>query len=301
MTEAGGIVGMMSRGWNQAPAGLVMAAQEPVARAVLWRHSPVGAEEVIAEPLPAHNILTVHQRTVRADTFLDGRHVCGPVQPRATVQLVRAGVRPRAVLSSPYELLHVYVPDASIRDVADQLGTSGAAGSVELRDPALAEDGPLFRLSLEILAEMRSDDHLSRLRVDVLTQDIAIQLVRRWSNLELRRAPERGGLAPWQIKRVTEYMEADIARNVTLAELSAIAGLSSCHFCRAFKQSLGLAPHQWLRARRMEKARELLETTDLPMIEVGALVGLESPSTFATAFRKLVGTSPSAYRRDRRW
>lgn len=294
------IVAMMSRGWNQPPAGVVMAPDNAVARAALWtvRGGSRGIE-VHAEPMEEHHLVGVPLKPSAAEIFLDGRKAFGPLLPAKAVQMVQAGQRPGAVLRGDSAFLHIYLPVHSVRRVVEDL--EAPALGFELRDPAFAKDPVLTRLADEVLAEMRSGERTSRLRVDLLTQDIAIQLVRRWSNVETRRPSERGGLAPWQVRRVTDYLEADLARNVTLAELSAIAELSSCHFCRAFKQSLGLAPHQWLRARRMEKARELLETTDLPVIEVGALVGLENPSAFATAFRRHVGASPSAYRRDRRW
>lgn len=299
MTATHDIVGMMSRGWNQAPAGAVMAPDGEVARAALWSaRGRDGIAHVAAEPMPDHHILGTPLHPVAGEIILDGRRVFGPRLPARTMQLVHAGRRPEAILRGGYSFLHIYVPDVAIRRALDEI--EAAPQGFELRDPSFADDPLLTRLAEDILTEMRDRDPLSRLRVDILTQDIAIRLVRRWSNLDLRRAPERGGLAPWRIKRVTDYLEADLARNVTLAELAAVAGLSSCHFCRAFKRSLGLAPHQWLRARRMEKARELLETTDLPVIEVGAAVGLESPSAFATAFRRHAGASPSAYRRDRR-
>jgi AraC family transcriptional regulator len=110
----------------------------------------------------------------------------------------------------------------------------------------------------------------------------------------------RGGLAPWQVKRVSDYIQSDLAADPGLAELASIVGLSTEHFCRAFKASTGLPPHAWLVSRRIERARELLERTNLPVEEIAAQVGYAEPSHLARMFRRAHGVSPTQYRRERR-
>jgi AraC family transcriptional regulator len=110
-----------------------------------------------------------------------------------------------------------------------------------------------------------------------------------------------GGLAPYQLRLVQNFLEERIDRDVSLAQLAQIADLSTFHLCRAFKQSTGLPPHRWRMARRIERARDMLETTDLTVMEVAAAVGFDNPSGFASAFRKALGVTPSDYRRQRRF
>jgi AraC family transcriptional regulator len=107
----------------------------------------------------------------------------------------------------------------------------------------------------------------------------------------------RGGLASWQLRRVTEYLVANLCQDVGLAELAAVAGLSPAHFSRAFKQATGRSPVQELIAIRMERAQELLADPKRPVIEVAALCGYESPSAFATVFRRRTGVTPTEWRR----
>lgn len=107
----------------------------------------------------------------------------------------------------------------------------------------------------------------------------------------------RGGLAAWQLRRVTDCMQARLAESVTLDELAALAGLSRFHFCAAFRRSMGAPPRAWLRALRMREARRLLLQTRLPVIEVALSVGYDSPSAFAKAFKAVQGVSPVALRR----
>lgn len=111
--------------------------------------------------------------------------------------------------------------------------------------------------------------------------------------------PVRGGLSPSQLRQVCDYLQAHLADDVSLADLAAMVGLSVSHLCRAFKQSTGLPPHQWRMARRIERARELLEHGLMPVTEIAALVGYGDPGQFAVTFRQQVGVSPTRYRRDR--
>ncbi len=116
---------------------------------------------------------------------------------------------------------------------------------------------------------------------------------------ERRLAPTpKGALAPWQVARVTEYLQDHLADDVGLDELAALVGLSVYHFCRAFKVSTGLPPHRWRLARRMERAQELLTATALDITSIGAAVGYEDSAHFSNAFRRVVGCSPTVFRQQ---
>jgi AraC family transcriptional regulator len=98
---------------------------------------------------------------------------------------------------------------------------------------------------------------------------------------------------------VTAFVEGAYTRDVTLAELAEVAGMSQYHFARLFKASTGLAPHQYVVRRRIEEARRLLERADVPVAQVGFEVGYESQGYFTTLFKREVGVTPAAYRRER--
>lgn len=109
--------------------------------------------------------------------------------------------------------------------------------------------------------------------------------------------PVKGGLALWAERRVRDYLEANYARDTSLAELAALVGLSPYHFTRMFKQSTGVPPYAYLRAIRVERAQHLLATSSLPVIEIALAVGYDTPQAFARMFRAEAGTSPSQWRR----
>ncbi|MBV8190532.1 MAG: helix-turn-helix transcriptional regulator [Alphaproteobacteria bacterium] len=108
----------------------------------------------------------------------------------------------------------------------------------------------------------------------------------------------KGGLAPWQQRAVTTYIEEHLAEPIALATLSRLVGLSTYHFCRAFKQSLGLPPHRYHSRRRIEHAKTLLATTASSVTMVGLAVGYTETSSFTAAFHKTTGLTPTDFRRS---
>jgi len=106
----------------------------------------------------------------------------------------------------------------------------------------------------------------------------------------------RGGLPPGALRRVREYIDAHLDEKVSVELLAGVAGLSTFHFARAFKQSEGVAPHEHLIQRRIRRAMELLAGTDLSISEVAAAAGFSDQSHCARLFRERVGLCPRDYR-----
>jgi AraC-like DNA-binding protein len=116
-----------------------------------------------------------------------------------------------------------------------------------------------------------------------------------------RRHPTspHGRLAPWQLRRVSEYLNAHMAEDVQLHVLSGLVNLSRSYFSRAFKASTGLAPHQWLLHARIAKAKQLMLDGGRPLAQVAVDVGFADQAHFTRTFGRAVGESPGAWRRNR--
>jgi AraC-like DNA-binding protein len=110
----------------------------------------------------------------------------------------------------------------------------------------------------------------------------------------------RGGLAPGALRRVREHIHSRLSERIELNELAAIAGLSDCHFSRAFKQSMGIPPHRYVMQRRIEVAAVLIEQTDRPLSEIALEVGFSDQSHFTRMFSRLASQTPRDYRHERR-
>lgn len=160
--------------------------------------------------------------------------------------------------------------------------------------------GPFFSRFADHVAEAvwaaADIDGDSRLHLDALLQALVAEFARLGGE---RPAPAKGGLAPWQIRRVTEAIGAEPAASLSLATLAALVGLSPFHFARAFRASLGVPPHRYQKRLRIERAAALLEQGRLSVTEAALAVGYESSQALSRAFRQETGASPGAWQQAR--
>jgi len=106
----------------------------------------------------------------------------------------------------------------------------------------------------------------------------------------------KGGLAPHMRRQLVEFIETNLAEPLSLGQLAGMCALSEYHFARMFRESFGLPPHQYLLARRMNRARHLLRTTRMPLGDVALACGFASASHFSNKFRQAMGATAGEYR-----
>jgi AraC family transcriptional regulator len=126
---------------------------------------------------------------------------------------------------------------------------------------------------------------------------LAHELVRINTATHRTEAQPSGGLAAWQRRKAVAYIEEHLAEPIALEALARMVGLSACYFCRAFRQSLGVPPQRYQLSQRIERAKTLLAKRAASVTDVGLTVGYNDTSAFCTAFRRVTGLTPSAYRR----
>ena len=109
----------------------------------------------------------------------------------------------------------------------------------------------------------------------------------------------RGGLAPWQIRRVTTHIETNLDAAIKTKDLAILARLSLFHFCRAFRDSFGESPHGFVTRRRVERAQGLMLATNASLGQIAADCGFTDQAHLSNLFRRFVGESPGVWRRAR--
>jgi AraC family transcriptional regulator len=109
--------------------------------------------------------------------------------------------------------------------------------------------------------------------------------------------PTASALPKWRLKRVQEYVNAHLDEALSLADLAAVAGLSRMYFAGQFRAATGYRPHDYLLYQRVESAKSILSTTDIPLAEVALSVGFQAQAHFSTVFKRLTGQSPARWRR----
>ncbi|MBH5397196.1 helix-turn-helix transcriptional regulator [Bradyrhizobium sp. CNPSo 4010] len=182
-----------------------------------------------------------------------------------------------------------FADDALKQLVNEDVSPSAFAPRLLFHDPALFHIAKIFE------AEVNREEDTPRLYGDSLSVALLLRLA------ALGKAyptPARGGLPPRRLRMVTDYLREHLAHNVGLLELANIAQLSRSHFCRAFRMSTGQSPHQWLLIARIEKAKEMLVSGQFPIAEVAALTGFADQAHLSRHFSRIVGCSPSAWRRQ---
>lgn len=107
----------------------------------------------------------------------------------------------------------------------------------------------------------------------------------------------RGGLSPAALRRVQLFAEANLSQPIRLPDLAERATLSAFHFARAFKISTGTTPRAFIEQRRIEKAKQLLRESALPLADIALAAGFQTQSRFTTAFRRITGFTPAVYRK----
>lgn len=258
-----------------------------------WQHGPV--HDTLAA-LPAHVIVAHHggdgEMSLRAP---------GGVNIRArsrvgTMVIIPKGQDGRWDISGNSDVSHVYLTHERLASTVEEL-TSGR--DFDLLHRVAFEDPTVVHLITMLSNEAMAAEPSSRLFVEQALDLLCTQLVRGHSSFGALPDPaaKRGGLADWQVKRVTTYMRGRMEEEIGLDELAALVHLSRFHFCTAFKKATGRNPHETLTMMRIARAKELLADPDLPVTEIGLCVGYQTPSSFAASFRKTVGMSPSEFRR----
>ena len=106
----------------------------------------------------------------------------------------------------------------------------------------------------------------------------------------------KGGLAAYQRRQLVDMIEQQLAEPLNIGQLAAHCALSPYHFARMFRQSFGLPPHQYLLARRLARARDLLRNSALGLGDIALACGFASASHFANRFKQTVGATPGEYR-----
>lgn len=162
---------------------------------------------------------------------------------------------------------------------------------------AIALNSPAHRADDAIIASLLSAA-LASLGEDQSSARDWIQQADRLLRSPVSTRPRTGGLPPWAVERVKAHIECQLAETVRIEHVAKLARLSSSHFGRAFKESFGVPFLQFLITRRIERAKALMVTTGDSLCHIALACGFADQAHFSRAFRRVVGATPHAWRRQ---
>ncbi|GLK72122.1 transcriptional regulator [Ancylobacter dichloromethanicus] len=190
--------------------------------------------------------------------------------------------------------LHFHAPTLSERLGEDLAGERLARPRLDFLDARI------FTLAQMIAHECVGPDGHHDLYGDSLTLALFIDLLKLGREAPAGAASRGAMLSARQLKRVTDFIEANCSRNIRLHELAELAGLSQSYFSHAFKAATGVPPHQWHMKARLRKVQDLLAGRDLPLTEIASAAGFTDQAHLTRTFRRLTGSTPAAWRRAHR-
>jgi AraC family transcriptional regulator len=169
-------------------------------------------------------------------------------------------------------------------------------GQIELIGRPDVEDPTLRNLMLALVEDLRAGCPAGRIFGESLAHAIAAYAATKYSIFCPRFPEYRDGLPAACLRKVLEYIHANLDSNLGVAEIARVAFISPYHFGKLFKQSTGQTLHQYVLAHRIRRAESLLATSDVGLAEIAYRVGLANQSHFTTVFKKQLGVTPGFYR-----
>ena len=201
---------------------------------------------------------------------------------------------PMVEVEGRYDMLRVYLPRQRMIAVTE---TMARRPDVRLLLPQPGFHDYIITNLLNIISfAFDNDEQISQLLIDEVSVLLMSHLIHNYSDVATSER-SRGGLAPWQERLAKEILFSRIRNPPTVDELGQACGVSARHFIRAFRQSTGRTPHQWLVEERALNAKNLLEHSNRTLAEISSMCGYANQSHFCRAFLRSFGQSPSVARR----
>lgn len=194
------------------------------------------------------------------------------------------------VLESKQEMINIDFEPAFIEQIAEELTVK----NVEIIEKWAAQDPLIRQLGIDLHRELQHSPRL--LYVESVIQVLATHLVRHYGTNPIAIADAVSKLSSQKLQQTVDYIHARLEQDITLSELAEVVQMSQYRFARAFKQSTGIPPHQYLLMQRVEQAKKLLIETQLPIVDISYQLGFASQSHFGATFRRFTKVTPKVYR-----
>jgi len=150
---------------------------------------------------------------------------------------------------------------------------------------------------MEVAEEIRGPAYASDKLIEYRCMSLMIYLARKLTREARVDRSVIGGLSSWQMKRIREYLHEVCGHPPSLKEIAKICGVSTGHLSRAFKNTTGITVHQFVERMQVKRAKSMLMDNKKSIKEISWVLGYGQPSSFSTAFKRSVGSTPNQYRK----
>jgi AraC family transcriptional regulator len=274
-----------------------LAAATRRSRVGVSRHVVDGTVETIARApaQDAHLVIVQLARQPAHDFWADGNHQAVPDSCAGTLSILDLNRTSQARFLAGVDSLHVHVPRMALDDLAVDARSRPVEAMIVPGRWGVADD-VARQISALLVPTLDRPDEASQVYVDHLVLALTSYVASTYGGLR-PHSISTGGLAPWQVRRATEMLAADLAGETPLHNIAEACGLSVSYFSRAFRVSTGSSPHLWLQRRRIDHAETLLLNASLSLAQVALGSGFADQSHMTRVFKKALGVTPGVRRR----
>ncbi|MES1925434.1 putative transcriptional regulator, araC family protein [Salinisphaera sp. T31B1] len=259
-----------------------------------FRHWPHGPLHDVIQPMSEH-VLIASTGSMQRVQRRTGRLIERTTLRTNTLTIIPAGSSSRWDLDGPVDVMHFYLPPSLLEQTAEQLEQTPAD---EIRLCTARPDTTACQLLAMIMSTLDSSAPVDTLFRQQLTSSLLAYVMKAHVGITPRPIAAAGGLSRRNLTAALERLDSSCDEDVSLKALAEQSGLSPYHFCRAFKQSIGVPPHAWLRQRRLERAKDMLRDAEVPIVAIAEELGYGSHTAFTAAFKRMTGVTPSHWRRE---
>jgi len=230
------------------------------------------------------------------EQFFGRKKVSSGYYPIGAVSAISLQEEPSVFLPNPFDALVLFVTQADL----DEVTYAHRAPRVEqLVWPLGTFDPVVYHLGKSFLASLEQPHDASKIFLDHILHALNSHIVCSYSGVTISAPKFRGGLSSLQMRRATELLEAHLDGDIALQQVAEACELSVSHFARAFKQTFRTPPYRWLIERRVDRARDLMTNSRLPLADIAARCGFADQSALNRSFKRIHGVTPGIWRRGR--
>ena len=275
------------------------ATAQSVSRIVAtrWHAGSERAQEFTAETAAECHVVKIVLRNMNIRFRASSRMVHDGMTTPGTVHVTEPAVAVRCLFRGPYDVLHLHVPNAFIAECARDM--PGRQVPVICSKGVAGKDLVIDSLGRALLEANRVGGSFGQIYADCISIAIVTRLLAAANGAAAFERPKVGELARWRLKRALEYVEAQLDKPVSLADVASSAGLTRMHFAAQFRAATGLRPHEYLLRRRIERAQQMLLGTGMSLVDVALSVGFQTQAHFTSVFKRFTGQPPRAWRQSR--
>jgi AraC family transcriptional regulator len=228
------------------------------------------------------------------EQFFGNKKVSSGSYPIGGVSAINLQEEPAVLLPNPFDALVLYVTQAAL----DEIAYAHRAPRVEQWVwPQGAFDPVVYHLGKGLLSSLKQPRHTSKIFLDHVLHALHCHFVCSYGGVTISAPQFRGGLSSYQMRKATELLEAHLGGNIALQQVAEACNLSVSHFARAFKTTFRRPPYQWLTERRVDRARDLMTNSRLPLADIAAQCGFTDQSALNRIFKRFHGVTPGIWRR----